>query len=167
LSAGGFFLRKARATVRDKPTGFLWIEQSRVAASGCPASRRQLEWISRQGLDTVLSLTENPLPVKWVEGLALSLEHIPMKDHEPPSLESLDKAASFIQTNLQGGRRILVHCLAGKGRTMCVLAAYLIKEKGTRPEEAIRTLRKMKPGAVEVGQEKAILDYANAFRRGH
>jgi protein-tyrosine phosphatase len=50
---------------------------------------------------------------------------------------------------------------------MCVLAAYLIKEKGTRPEEAIRTLRMMKPGAVEVGQEKAVFDYANAFRRGH
>ncbi len=166
MGTGGFFLRKVRARVSDKPTGFLWVELNRVAGSGCPASRRQLEWISEQGVDTVLTLTENPLPAEWAEGLALSLKHVPMKDHEPPSLESLERAASFVQAEVRSGRKVLVHCLAGQGRTMCVLAAYLIKEKGVEPEEAIRTLRAMRPGAVESGQEKAVFGYAEVVRRG-
>ena len=114
----------------------------------------------------MLTLTENPLPAGWAEGLALSLEHIPMKDHKPPSLESLEKAAAFVQAEVHSGRKVLVHCLAGQGRTMCVMAAYLIRERGTSPEEAIRTLRTLRPGAVETGQEKAIYDYAEAVRRG-
>lgn len=162
MGTGGFFLRRVRARVSDRPTGFLWIEKGKVAASGCPASRRQVEWISEQGVNAVLTLTETPLPKEWTDGLGLTLRHVPMKDHEPPSVESLEMAESFVQSEVRSGRKVLVHCLAGQGRTMCVLAAYLIKDRGVGPEEAIRTLRRMRPGAVESSQEKAVLDYAVA-----
>lgn len=162
----GVFLRKVRAKVSDEPTGFLWIDQGKVAASGYPASRRQLEWVSRQGINTVLTLTEDPLPAGWTKGLALSFEYVPMIDHEPPSQESLEKAASFVQAEVHGGRKVLVHCLAGRGRTMCVLAAYLIKDKGMGPEEAVRMLRAIRPRAVESRQEKAVFNYAKSVSCG-
>ena len=154
------FLRKVRATVYDKPTGFVWVEQDRLAASGYPASRRQLEWIRDQGIDTVLTLTEDPLPSAWKEGLPMSFEHIPMVDHAPPTVESLEAAASLVKGELLRDRKVLVHCLAGQGRTMCVMSAYLIMAKGLESQEAIRTLRSIRPGAVEEEQEKAVLEYA-------
>jgi atypical dual specificity phosphatase len=166
LGTGGFFLRKVRAKVSDRPTGYLWVEQGKVAASGCPASERQLEWVSKQGVDVVLTLTEDPLPPEWTKGSRLSFTHIPMRDHEPPSLESLEKAASFLQAEVGGGRKVMVHCLAGQGRTMCAIAAYLIKERGMKAEEAIRTLRALRPGAVEDNQEKAVFDFARSLGRG-
>lgn len=166
MGTGGVFLRKARARVSDKPTGFLWVERDRLAASGYPASRRQLEWVRRQGVDTVLTLTENPLPAEWTERIQMSFEHIPMRDHAPPSQESLEEAASVVQGELHRSRNVLVHCLAGQGRTMCVVAAYLIKEKGVSPQDAMATLRSLRPGAVERGQEKAVFDYAETLREG-
>jgi atypical dual specificity phosphatase len=166
LGTGGVLLRRVRAKVSDRPTGFLWVEQGMVAASGYPASRRQLEWVHRQGVDSVLTLTEDPLPAGWTEGLPMYFEHIPMNDHAPPSLESLEEAVSFVQAEVRRERKVLVHCLAGQGRTMCVLAAYLIKGKGTGPQEAITTLRSLRPGAVESGQEKAVFDYAESLREG-
>ncbi|HME18903.1 MAG TPA: dual specificity protein phosphatase family protein [Nitrososphaerales archaeon] len=166
MGTGGVLLRRVRARLSDRPTGFLWVEQGTVAASGYPASRRQLEWVRGQGVDSVLTLTEDPLPAAWTEGLSMHFEHIPMNDHAPPSLESLEEAVSFVRGEVQRERKVLVHCLAGQGRTMCVLAAYLIKDKGTGPQDAIVKLRSLRPGAVEGGQERAVFDYAESLREG-
>lgn len=164
MGTGGVFLRKVRATVADKPMGFHWVDYGKLAVSGYPASRRQLEWVSKRGVKSVLTLTEDPLPPAWGNGLGLALEHVPMKDHQPPSLESLEKAASYIQSQVGGGRVVLVHCLAGQGRTMCAIAAYLIRSKGMTAQEAIESLRAMSPGAVERSQEKALRDYEVGLR---
>ncbi len=166
MGTGGVFLRKLRARVSDEPTGFLWVEKDKVAASGYPASRRQIEWISKQRLNSILTLTEKPIPGEWVKGLPFTLEHVPMIDHEPPDLASLERAASYVEDQVRQGRRVLVHCLAGQGRTMCVLAAYLIKERRVSAEEAIRILRSLRPGAVESRQEKPVYDYAATMSEG-
>jgi protein-tyrosine phosphatase len=62
------------------------------------------------------------------------------------------------------GKTILVHCLAGEGRTGCVLAAYLIKDRGVSADEAIKVLRRIKPSFVERDQEKAVLNYERVTR---
>ncbi len=159
MGKGGVFLRKLRARVADQPSGFVWIEKGKLAGSGYPASRSQVEWISSQGVDVILTLTEKPLPADWAEGLPLTLKHIPMMDHLPPDTSSLEQAATFVQEQMNQGRTVLVHCLAGEGRTGCVLAAYLIKDKRINADEAIAALRKVKPAFVEGSQEKAVRAY--------
>lgn len=165
MGTGGVFLRKLRARVSDKPTGFVWVERGKVAASGYPASRRQVEWISGQRINSVLTLTEQPLPKEWLEGLPIETEHVPMVDHEPPDVASLERAAGYVGDQVREGRSVLVHCLAGQGRTMCAIAAFLIRERNANAEEAIRQLRGLKPGAVETRQEKAVFDYARSLGR--
>ncbi len=164
MGTGGVFLRKIRAKVSDQPTGFVWIEKGRLAASGYPASRTQLEWLSALGIGSILTLTEDPLPNQWVKGLKLTVERLPMKDHWVPDPATLDRAASYIQREVKGGKSVLVHCLAGEGRTGCVLAAYLIKERGVSADEAMKTLRRIKPTFIEWSQEKAIVDYGRTAK---
>jgi protein-tyrosine phosphatase len=48
---------------------------------------------------------------------------------------------------------------------MCVIAAYMIKENGESAESSIRKLRALKNGAVEKGQEVAVLRYAKTVER--
>jgi atypical dual specificity phosphatase len=160
LGVGGLTLRKLRSRVVQRPTGFLWIEEGKVAASGYPASRKQLEWVSKQGVNVVLTLTEYPLPSDWVNGLPLTTFHMPMKDHEPPTPESLQEAVVVVRDQLSKGKKVMVHCLAGQGRTMCVLAGYLIAEEGIKPDEAILFLRQKRPGAVEKRQENSVREFA-------
>jgi len=159
LGTGGLFFRRLRARFSDHPTGFVWVEKGRLAGSGYPASRSQLEWLRGQGIRAILTLTENSLPGQWLDGLAFEVRHVPMKDHQAPDTASLYEAATFVRDEVKEGKTTLVHCLAGEGRTGCVLAAYLIKERGVAAEEAIRTLRRIKPGFLEREQEKAVLDY--------
>jgi len=159
LGRAGVILRKVRAGVIDEPTGFVWVEDKKVAASGLPASRSQVEWLSKQGVQCILTLTERPLPPEFLKGLDLSNQHIPMVDHSIPSPEVLDRGATYLIGRVAEGRSVVVHCLAGQGRTGCVLAAYVMKSRHVGAAEAIEIIRKEKPGFVELAQERALFDY--------
>jgi atypical dual specificity phosphatase len=160
LGTGGLFLRKLRAKLADEPTGFVWVEKGKLAGSGYPASRAQVEWLVRVGIRSILSLTRDPIPSEWTTGLDVTTGHVAMEDHRAPSVESMNQGVDFILGQLEGGRPTLVHCLAGEGRTGCVLSAYLIRTKGLGADEAMASLRELKPDFVEWRQEKAVLDYA-------
>lgn len=161
MGTGGVFLRKLRAKVADEPTGFVWVEKGKVAGSGYPASRSQLEWLVKNGIGSILTLTEEPLPKEWLEGLSVRVWHVPMKDHETPSVKSIEAGVRFIEDQTGRGRAVLVHCLAGEGRTGCVLSAYMVRAKGMGAEEAIKALRKLKPEFVEKRQEETVREFAS------
>jgi atypical dual specificity phosphatase len=164
LGTGGILLRKIRATVADEPTGFVWIEDGKLAGSGYPASRGQLEWLAKSGIQSVLTLTEGPLPKDWTEGLQMEFAHISLRDHLAPDAASMEKGADFIKERLDMGRAVLVHCLAGEGRTGCVIAAYFIKYKGMNAEQALSFIRARKPAFVEHQQESAVAEFAKLQR---
>jgi atypical dual specificity phosphatase len=163
VGKSGYVLRKLRARVADRPTGFVWVKVGEVAASGYPSSKQQVEWAKERGIARILTLTESPLPRDWMDGV--ESRHVPMKDHEPPSYEALDEASSYIESSVSAKKPILVHCLAGQGRTMCAVAAYLIRE-GSDADHAVAFLRRLKPGAVERGQESSLREFAAKFRAG-
>ncbi len=162
MGTGGLFLRKLRARVADEPTGFVWVDRGRLAGSGYPASRSQVQWLVKVGVDSILTLTADALPAESTSGLGVVTKHVPMEDHQPPSIEALDTAAETIDEQLRAGRTVLVHCLAGEGRTGCALAAYLIKKRGDSAKEALRTLREIKPEFVERAQEVAVYRFADS-----
>ena len=140
----------------DKPTGFVWVEDTSLAGSGYPASRDQVGWLVKNGIGSILTLTERPLPVTWTSGYPLDVGHVSMHDHLPPSVESMEKAVAYILDRRKEGKAVMVHCLAGEGRTGCVLAAYLIRTRRLRADEAIAALRSLKPEFVEQGQEGSV-----------
>jgi atypical dual specificity phosphatase len=154
------FLRKLRAKVDDRPTGFVWVKDRVLAGSGYPASRAQVAWIAKNGISSILSLTEEPLPAQWTEGLGLNVGHVPMRDHQSPDVDSMDRSIRFIEGQEQEGRAVLVHCLAGEGRTGCVLAAYMIRTRKVGAEQALAKLRALKPEFVERRQEDAVREFA-------
>lgn len=165
LGTGGLFLRKLRAKVSEEPTGFVWVEKGKLAGSGYPASRSHVEWLAKSGVRSILTLTENPLPASWTDGLGVAAGHVAMSDHQPPSVESMNKGVDFIVRQIAEGRPVLVHCLAGEGRTGCVLAAYLIRTRSVGADEALAELRKLKPEFVEWKQEKAVQDFDKRQRQ--
>ncbi len=157
--------RRVRSKFTDRPTSFSWVIEGQLAASGLPSSRRQLQWLESHGVDSVLTLTESPLPKEWFDSTKLSSKHIQMFDHAPPAPEALEESTRYISSQLKDGKTVLVHCLAGVGRTGSVIAAYMIEYEGRTADEAIARLRAMRPGSVEGAQESAVRGYEQRVRR--
>ena len=160
----GTIYRRVRAAVIDKPTYFSWVIEGRLAASGLPSSAAQIRWLERNGIDTILTLRESPLPDDWFKGSSIDHKHISMADHAPPTPDKLKTVADEIDLQLREGKNVLVHCLAGVGRTGSSISAYMIMYQGKTAAEAIEALRAMRPGSVERNQEKAVYDFEKRFR---
>lgn len=160
----GKVYRRIRANLTDKPTFFTWVKEDRLAASGRPYSKSQVDWLKANGVTAILSLTEEPLPVEWTRGV--EARHISMKDHAPVSDSDMLLGADYIASALSEGKVVLVHCLAGKGRTGSVLAAYLIAYEGKTARQAIDELRATRQGSVEHQQEQRVLDFEAEALKG-
>jgi atypical dual specificity phosphatase len=158
----GKIYRRVRAFAVSEPTNFSWVRDRRLAGSGKPYSRRQVKWLRRQGVTRILCLAEDPLPGEWLDGVGF--RHMPMKDHAPLELARMKEAADYIDSALREGQVVAVHCLAGKGRTGSVLAAYLIAHEGLTAGQALGELRRARPGSVERPQEPRVLEFEGYVR---
>ena len=156
--------RKVRANFTDKPTFFTWVRDGKLAASGKPYSKAQVDWLKDNGVTSILSLTEEPLPSDWTAGI--ETKHISMKDHAIPSVSDMRLAADYLASALAEGKVVLVHCLAGKGRTGSVLAAYMMAYEGKTAREALDELRTMRGGSVERVQEPGVLEFEAEALKG-
>ena len=159
----GDLMRSIRGLFADRPYDFGWFDEN-VAASGRPVDRSQLRYVASLGINVVISLTEDPIPEEFVRDLGLECYHLPMRDHQMPDGETLERAARLVVDLTRSGKKVLVHCAAGQGRTGTVLAAYLILKDGISAEEAIRRVRSLRPGSIEPNQEKGLKEWARSLR---
>lgn len=132
-----------------------------------PESVADLDWLRRQGIQVLVSLTETPLPRRWVDDAGLMSVNVPVPDMEPPSDRQFDHILETIRKANDAGMGVGIHCAAGLGRTGTVLAAYFVTN-GFSSREAVDKVRDLRPGSVEtVEQERAIERFAaRAGRRG-
>jgi atypical dual specificity phosphatase len=138
------------------PPGFSWIDRPRLAALARPESGADLQWLRRNGVDVLVSLTENPLPRQWVNDAGILAVSVPVPDMESPSDRQLDHILATIRKAHESGMGVAVHCAAGLGRTGTVLAAYFVTA-GMSAREALVKIRDLRPGSVETAeQERAI-----------
>ncbi len=54
---------------------------------------------------------------------------IPVLDHKAPTLQRLRHAMNWIDSQIACGRSVVVHCALGRGRSVFVVAAYLLSRK--------------------------------------
>ncbi len=142
------------------------MEPGRLAGSGFPFGRRPLRWLKGEGVTSVLTLTEEAPDLAEIERLGLRWKQVPMVNKQPETPETLEKAVDFVRAELSSGRRVLVHCLAGQGRTGMVLAAYLVSSRGLSPEEAVGAVRMVRPLSLTRGrQREAVGAYAEYLKR--
>jgi atypical dual specificity phosphatase len=143
-----------------QPEGFSWIEKPLLAALARPSAPEDFVWLRRQGIQLLISLTEDRPRKDWVEDASLLVFHIPVVDMEAPTQEELDRGVSAIERAMGQNLGVAVHCTAGLGRTGTMLAAYFIA-RGLSAKNAIARVRRLRPGSIETDeQEEAVTEFA-------
>jgi len=147
------------------PPGFSWIDKPLLAAMARPTDPEELLWLRQQGIELLLSLTEERLRRDWTEEAGLLVFHQPLEDMEPPSQESLDRCVSVLGKALARKMPVGIHCEAGLGRTGTVLAAYFVSG-GLTAANAIARVRRLRPGSVETEEQaEAVERFARRWRQ--
>ncbi len=161
LSKPGNLWRKVHGKITRKPTNFSWFINKELAGSGMPTSSTELEWVIKQGVKSVITMTENPLPESWVQNVKYL--HMPTEDFSAPDMEKIDHTIDFIHERIKNGEPTMVHCAAGVGRTGTILACYLIKHHNFSVKDAIDKVRKERPGSIQSESQEIAIGLYHKF----
>ena len=83
-----------------QPFGFYWLERPILAGMARPEYEEDFVWLRQQGIQVLLSLTEDPPRRDWVEAASLLLFHVPVEDMAAPTQEQFDLCISAIDKAL-------------------------------------------------------------------
>lgn len=82
--------------------------------------------------------------------------HLPIRDRGTPD-HAFEAAwvevGGDLRSRLRAGSNVLVHCMGGLGRAGTI-ASRLLVELGWKPDEAIREVRRVRPGAIETDDQE-------------
>lgn len=147
---------------------FSWIIPDRLAGMALPTSAYQgagtidptgldedLQELKQLGIKSVVSLTHGPLHADALRQYGFHALHLPIPDMTPPSYEQILRFVNYIDGRIEYGG-IVVHCMAGIGRTGTMLAGYLVWQ-GAAPEQAIEEIRRCRSGSIETSEQEAVI----------
>ena len=147
--------RKVHGTVTGRPDKFSWLIETKLAGSGIPTSINEVQWVIEQGVKSIVTVREEPLDDDWVKDV--NYLHIMSNDMGVPEFGDLTYAIDFIHRRVTNNEPVMVHCLAGLGRTGTLLACYLVKYQKMSADDAIQKVREERPGSIQSYPQEEII----------
>lgn len=157
MSKPGNMWRKVHGKITKRPTNFSWLLDQKLAGSGMPTTVNEVGWILEQGVESIVTMTQNPLPDSWVKDIGYL--HVPTPDFTAPDMDQIDSAVEFIHERIVSKKAVMVHCAAGMGRAGTILACYLVKYEDYTAKDAIEKVRDARPGSIQSEVQEAAIGF--------
>jgi atypical dual specificity phosphatase len=140
------------------PTCATWFLDERLGAMPMPHPD-ELAQLRAFGVGTVISLTEEWHDPAVFRRAGLRNVYIPIPDYGAPTMDQVREFVAEADAALARGEKVVVHCLAGLGRTGTMIACYLVA-RGRTADEAIEEVRRKRRGSIQsLEQEMAIYEW--------
>jgi protein tyrosine phosphatase (PTP) superfamily phosphohydrolase (DUF442 family) len=142
IAAGQYLVDHSVRLMRGLPP----VHFSRITPQlyvGGQYSTRGLQRLRNRGFTAIINLREEFDDAEAGISLGQYL-YLPTIDDETPSMDDLCSGVRFMTDEMEKGGKIYVHCMLGVGRSVTLIAAYLVCE-GMEPDVAWRFIRRRRP----------------------
>jgi len=134
------------------------------SASAPNAYSDDLQFLYRAGVRAIVCLLDFPSLAQIYSGAGFAVHSMLVADGGSPTLEQFTAFVGFVDYQRSIGHPVVVHCVAGRGRTGTVIAGYLIAQ-GYTFDVALAHVRSLQPLAVETPQQLHFLRNISAVGR--
>lgn len=95
----------------------------------CRLFPSDIDTLKENGITAILDVTCEFDGLEWSSTQEnINYLNIPVLDHSVPTHSQLNQAINWIHHHVQKDRRVVVHCALGRGRSVFVMAAYLLSQ---------------------------------------
>lgn len=138
-----------------------WVTPN-LAVGPAPMSYDQLDSIKKAGIGSVINLcAEFPDLPRIEKDAGFDVYYLPIEDEETPDLEVMDEALEWIDESIYLGKKVLIHCRHGIGRTGTIVSAYLLR-KGLSSKLVQKKLKKLRSKPSSYCQWQLLRKYGRA-----
>jgi protein-tyrosine phosphatase/Fe-S-cluster containining protein len=104
-----------------------WIT-SDLAVGYAPMSYAELDSIKSQGIDAIVNLCAEFCDLHELEEASgFEVYYLPILDETAPDMEEMEKGLAWLDEAIYLGKKVLIHCRHGIGRTGTFLTSYLLR----------------------------------------
>jgi len=104
-----------------------WVTPE-IAVGCAPLSFNAIEELKKQGIDAVVNLCGEFCDLHLIEAESgLDVYFLPVADESVPDMEEMERALDWVDKRISKGKKVLIHCRHGIGRTGTFVTAYLIR----------------------------------------
>lgn len=133
---------------------------------GARLTERDIPQLTNDGVAAILDVTAEFAALDWAtRDEDIQYLNIPVLDHAVPSEAQLKQAVRWMHAQQAQQRKILVHCALGRGRSVLVMAAFLLSRHTDRSaERAVSLIKRVRQTArLNKTQLKALRTFARQY----
>ena len=115
----------------------------------CRMSNKHVDLLNENNVDAILDVTAEFDGLDWTAYQEdYKYLNIPVLDHTSPTSEQLVLAINWLNQQVSDNKNVVVHCALGRGRSVLVVAAYLLaKNPNLSVDEALKQINQIRQTA--------------------
>jgi len=140
------------------PYPITWITDS-LGVGYAPMSYAEFDAIKAQGIDAIVNLCAEFSDLHELESSSgFEVYYLPIWDEDIPKIKDMEKALAWLDEAIYLGKKVLVHCRHGIGRTGTFVTSYMIR-RGLSLKSASKKLKFSNANPSNYGQWKLLKKY--------